>query len=68
MQADHCTRTCRSLFPNEPETWCSGCTRDESEDREANMRRWRESEARRIPNNHWIDQHGAIHLMPKVSK
>ncbi len=35
-----CNRTCRDLFPNEPETWCSGCTTAEAEDREANMHRW----------------------------
>lgn len=44
---NHCARTCRSLFPNEPETWCSGCVRDEADEREENYQRWRESEAAR---------------------
>ncbi len=36
-----CGMTCRTLRPYEPETWCAGCKAAESEDREANMLRWR---------------------------
>ncbi len=57
-EQNHCARTCRSLFPNEPEAWCSGCAHDEAEDHEANMRRWQESEAARKIRD-WMKLEGA---------
>ncbi len=58
MQGNHCKRSCRDLYPNEPETWCDGCKVDEAEDREANMRRWQESEASRKIRD-WMKLEGA---------
>ena len=37
-----CVRTCRDQYPDEPETWCDGCTEAEASDREANYQRWQE--------------------------
>lgn len=37
-----CMRTCCDVRPDDPDTWCSGCTEAEAEEREANMNRWLE--------------------------
>ncbi len=50
-----CKRTCRDLFPNEPETWCSACVAAEAEDREANMVRWKER-TRRDAMDRWLER------------
>ncbi len=49
MQANHCSRTCRDTHPDDPRVWCDGCCIDEAEDREANMRRWQDSDGA-----HWL--------------
>lgn len=64
MQYNYCERTCRTLFRDEPETWCSGCVRDEAEDREANMRRWQEAAERQREFTEWAAANPGVLVRP----
>ncbi len=44
----HCGRTCRDRLPYEPELWCDACVEDEAADREENLRRWQQTDRRRM--------------------
>ncbi len=48
-----CRRTCRQLFPYDPEMWCEGCTAIEAEEREENMIRWQIADRQREAIQRW---------------